>query len=172
MEIDLNDPETITVFTDGSAYPNPNGKGGWAFHCKFRDDSVTRYGFVDEASNNQMEIMAIVRALQFVPSSLSHTRPMVVVSDSAYTIGALTVWSTRWAEDGWRTSNGSEVKNQSLIKLGLNLITHHRQFRLLEFVKVKGHSGVIRNERADALANHARKSGESKWSKEDIRNFL
>jgi ribonuclease HI len=169
--IDLDDPETITIYTDGSAYPNPNGRGGWSFHCKFRDGSVTRYGFVDGVSNNQMEIMAIVRALQFIPASEAHTRPTVIVTDSAYAIGALTVWSKQWEADGWRTSNGSEVKNLSLVKLGIDLIKHHREFRLLDFVKVKGHSGVIRNERVDALANHARKSGESKWSKEDIRNF-
>lgn len=115
--------------------------------------------------------MAIVRALQFIPASEAHTRPTVIVTDSAYAIGALTVWSKQWEADGWRTSNGSEVKNLSLVKLGIDLIKHHREFRLLDFVKVKGHSGVIRNERVDALANHARKSGESKWSKEDIRNF-
>ena len=172
MDIDLEHPENITIFVDGSCHPNPNGRGGWAFHVRFREGTATRYGFAGGATNNQMEIMAIVRALEFVPASPNHTRPLIIASDSAYAISALTEWHVRWAADGWKTSNGSPVKNRKLVKRGVRLIEHHRSFREVHFVKVKGHSGIHRNERVDALANHARKTGQHKWSAEDVRNWL
>lgn len=168
--IDMDDERTLIGFTDGSVYPNPNGAGGWAFSVCSATEEATRYGSYKGTTNNAMEMMAIVRLLHFVTASPKTTRPLVIKTDSAYCLHALTVWHQNWMENDWRTSNGSPVANLPLLQKALELIEHHNQYRTLEFVKVKGHSGVEGNERVDYLAGYARKKKRTNWQPDDYRN--
>lgn len=174
FDFDLDDPETIRVFVDGSCDNRKgaqNGTGGWAFSARFRKQRATRYGYAGGVTNNAMELEAIRRALLFIPASRKATRPLAIFCDSAYAISALDKWHVAWAASGWRTSNGSRVANKKLIRSILRLLAHHRRFRPVRFVKVKGHSGVAGNEHVDALAGTARKQKRSNWKKADIRNW-
>lgn len=167
-----DDPETIRVFTDGSC-DNRSRKGGWAFCARFRGARASRYGHQFEVTSNKMELEAIYRALLFIPASPKATRPLVIYCDSAYAIAAVTEWYVAWRENGWRTSTGSPVANKGLVRKIVALIAHHRQFRELSIVKVKGHAGIVGNEHVDILAGNARKRKLRKWDKtEDIRNRL
>jgi ribonuclease HI len=169
--IDLEDKETIIAYTDGSVYPNPNGNGGWAFTVNSRKgESATRYGSRKGTTNNEMEMLAIVRALQFVTASARATRPFAILTDSSYCLDGLTKWYKAWEENDWRTSNGKPVANLTLLQTALRLIDHHRQFRTIELVKVKGHSGIPGNEHVDWLASYARKKKRTNWQPEDYRN--
>jgi ribonuclease HI len=170
MNIELDDPEVISIFSDGSCWPTGNGKGGWAFEVRFRGEREHRCGAHQGVSNNAMELMAIVRALQFIPVSCKHTRPLIIATDSAYAMGALSLWVEQWEKDGWRTGNGKPVSNLAIVQLGHALIKHHRTHRHVEFRKVKGHVGVARNELVDVLAGNARRSGKGNWNeREDVR---
>ncbi len=55
----------IKVYTDGSCLGNP-GNGGWAFLIINKNDISYRAGFERNATNNQMELMAAIKALEFL----------------------------------------------------------------------------------------------------------
>ncbi len=162
--IDADDPNTVVVYTDGSCYPNPSGQGGWAFYVTYLGKQAVRYGSFDDATNNMMELLAIVRSLEFIPSGPSYTNPLLIFTDSKYALNALTDWVDAWKISGWRTSNGSEVKNRELIELGEKLIHTHSEYRLFQLRWVPGHSGIPENELVDRAANNARTQQHTNWS--------
>lgn len=160
----------IEVYTDGSAYPNPMGHGGWAFVAYHRGLEMRRYGYEGQTTNNRMELLAILRAMQAVPASLLHTSDLFIYSDSAYCVSAINQWVKAWKRDGWKTSNGSDVSNRDLFEGIVRLLERHRKHRCIEIVKVKGHAGIRGNEIADVLAGEARKHRQTNWIEEDNKH--
>ena len=168
--IDPDSEDTVIVYTDGSSW---NGQGGWAFYMRFQGQQAIRYGFKKaKATNNQMELTAILRALQHVPASNRHRFPILLYTDSQYCQKALTQWVWSWAKHGWKTSNGSPVKNKGLVLKTAVLLRHHQTFREVEIRWVRGHSGIPENEMVDSSANNARKNGVTNWSKKDLLTRL
>ena len=133
--------ERLRVYTDGACSGNP-GPGGWAWasspdHFDSGGDPAT--------TNNKMELMAVLRAIEANPG------PLTVVMDSTYVKDGLEKWSHGWRRNGWRTKAGDPVKNQDLWEELDRLAAGHT----LRWHWVKGHSGVPDNERCDQLANEA-----------------
>ena len=138
------DPNSVVLYTDGACSGNP-GAGGWAAILSYKGKEKILSGGERETTNNRMELMAIIQGLEAVKKGQS----VVVFSDSAYSINAFHQgWITKWAMNGWRNSSGDEVANKELWQRLLNVIEHLN----VEFVKVKGHSDNINNNRCDALA--------------------
>ncbi|KAF9789798.1 ribonuclease H-like domain-containing protein [Thelephora terrestris] len=101
-------------------------------------------------TNNRAELIAIARVLETVPKS---TNTLIIRTDSQYSQNALTKWCLNWRKNGWRTAGGQPVTNKELIDYTLNLIeTRHRSGQPVRLEYVKGHSGDIGNDGADALA--------------------
>ena len=94
-----------------------------------------------------MELTAPVEALSALPDS-SHVS---LYTDSQYVKNGITVWISNWKRNGWKTSNGKQVKNQDLWQA----LDQSTQRHVVEWYWVKGHSGEAGNERADELANKA-----------------
>jgi ribonuclease HI len=98
-------------------------------------------------TNNRMELMAVIQALQALKRPCSITLHV----DSQYVLKGMTEWLTGWKAKGWRTSTKQPVKNvdlwQALDEL-VNQAGHSIQWRW-----VRGHDGDPGNERADVLAN-------------------
>jgi len=161
----------VIAFTDGSCYPNPNGNGGWAFTCSYKDKSIVRFGFQNRASNNMMELEAILRCLQYVPAGKKYTYPFTIYTDSQYAKNVLTKWVDEWKESGeWVTSNGSPIKNKKLIKSAHSLLLEHSRYRDFKLKWIKGHAGVEQNELADRTASFARVSKTTNWKPTDNKN--
>lgn len=73
--------------------------------------------------------------------------------DNKYPNIALTAWSFNWRKNGWRTAGGKPVTNKELIDYTLTLLeTRQRSGQPVQFEYVKGHSGNVGNDGADALA--------------------
>jgi len=141
----------IKVYTDGACRRNPNGEGGWAAVILSKSGSKVIYGAHRVASNNQMELMAVIRGLEAVRKGSRVT----VFSDSAYVVNCFRDgWWKGWLRRGWKTSYGGPVKNQGLWKRLLQLVNVKFDGRV-RFVHVKGHNGDKYNEMADAWANRA-----------------
>lgn len=140
---------SITVYTDGSS--RHNGKGGWAWAYQDKDgDIISDKGREYRTTNNRMELLAIVRALEH----FSQPSNLIIVSDSQYCIKGAQKWMYKWESNGWnRTVTGEQVKNESLWRRVLELTRMHKN---VSYIWIKGHSGYQMNELCDRLA-----SGES-----------
>lgn len=157
LDFSLYREECDVLYTDGACSGNP-GKGGYGgvYLPKLNSNLECQEfsGGDDNTTNNRMELMAVIEGLKLIEdkeeSGLKEKGEKVkVYSDSAYVVNAFNQnWLNNWKKNGWRSSGGGEVLNIDLWK-ELSSLTEKRE---VEFVKVKGHSDNVLNNRCDALA--------------------
>lgn len=152
----VNTKAGLVIYTDGACEPNP-GKGGWAF-VAYREGEEVHFecgGEVD-ATNNTMEMCGVLKALEWVLSS-DDRKFARILSDSQYVVKGCNEWRHSWKKRGWQRGSAQSpepVKNCELWKRVDGLL-------MLAPVKiewVKGHVGILGNERADELSNIGRKN--------------
>ena len=136
----------VEVFTDGACRGNP-GPGGGGVLLRYKGSEKTLYGAEPETTNNRMELMAAIRALE----SLTRQCSVKLTTDSQYVQKGITEWLPNWKRRGWKTAAKKPVKNADLWKRLDEAVAEHD----VEWHWVKGHSGHPENELADALANQA-----------------
>ncbi len=142
--------EKITVFTDGSSRGNP-GRGGWGAVVISGEKVSELGGREDHATNNRMEMTAVLESLKHIESrKLIGT--ISVHTDSAYVLQGVTAWMHGWARNGWKTKTGDAVLNQDIWKEISDILFRLKQKHTVDFVKVSGHSGHVGNERVDTIA--------------------
>jgi ribonuclease HI len=136
--------DVVIIHTDGACRGNP-GPGGWGVILNYKGKIKELYGAEKHTTNNRMELMAAIQALE------SLTRPCSVQlnSDSSYMLKGITGWMPNWKKRGWKTAAKTQVKNEDLWRRLDTAIMKHK----IEWKWVKGHSGDTGNDRADALAN-------------------
>lgn len=134
----------VTIYTDGACKGNP-GPGGWGVYLIYKDKEKSLYGGEAETTNNRMELMAVIQALE----ALKRPCSIRLHSDSKYVLQGITEWIANWKKRGWKTSANKPVKNEDLWRRLDEAIQRHQ----IQWVWVKGHAGEAGNERADALAN-------------------
>lgn len=127
--------DAIHVWTDGGCRPNP-GPGGLGVVIVDGGQQKEISEYLGESTNNIAELTAILRGLESIED---RKRPVIVYSDSAYSIGLL---SQNW-------------KPKANVELVAKLRAVVKQFPNLRFVKVAAHTGIPLNERVDQLAMHA-----------------
>ena len=135
----------VEIYTDGACSGNP-GKGGWGTILLYRGKEKILSGFVLETTNNKMELMAAIKGLE----ALKESCRVKLYSDSAYLVNAFTKgWIESWIKNGWtRGEKKEELKNLDMWKKLYSLTQKHT----VEWIKVKGHSDNIYNNRCDKLA--------------------
>ena len=138
---------TVEIYADGACRGNP-GPGGWAAVLMSDGREKEIYGAEPLTTNNRMELTAVIRALEALKKPGTSAR---VYTDSQYVIKGIEEWVASWKARGWRTADKKPVKNQELWERLDELAARHS----LEWHWVRGHSGVVGNERVDALANKA-----------------
>ena len=134
---------SVTIYTDGACSGNP-GPGGWGAVLLFGEKEKEICGGEPASSNNRMELMAAIQALEAL------TKPCKVElhTDSTYVMKGISEWIHSWKARGWRTADKKPVKNEDLWRrLDEARLRHHVNWRW-----VKGHAGHEMNERADGLA--------------------
>lgn len=137
---------TLKIYTDGACSGNP-GAGGWAALLLYGAAKKEISGFVNDTTNNRMELLAAIEGLKAV--KLRSDLKIELYSDSAYLVNAVNQkWLTGWQQNGWRTSDKKDVKNKDL---WLELIELNRHLSP-KYIKVKGHSDNQYNNRCDELA--------------------
>ena len=139
----------IKVYTDGSCLGNP-GNGGWAFIIINKKDICYRSGFEKNVTNNQMELMAAIKAIEF----LNKYQDINLNTDSNYVKQGITNWIFNWKKNDWKTSSKKPVKNKELWERldKLNLRKN------IKWEWVKAHNIDEFNNKVDLLA---RKSAET-----------
>ena len=136
--------EVVELWTDGACSGNP-GPGGWGAILIWNGHERELSGGEADTTNNRMELMSVIMGLAAI------TRPMDVVinTDSAYVEQAFSKgWLELWQRNGWRTAARQAVKNQDLWQRLAEEAARHN----VSFQRVRGHTGVELNERADQLA--------------------
>ncbi|CAA7264476.1 unnamed protein product [Cyclocybe aegerita] len=102
-------------------------------------------------TNNRAELIAILRVLE---TTLVSKRPLLIKTDSKYSIDCLQHWIDGWVANDWRDARGHPVKNASIIRcIAKHLEIRSRSGQKVSLLHVRGHSGDIGNEGADAMAN-------------------
>jgi len=137
----------VTIYTDGACSGNP-GKGGWGAILICNGKKKELSGWEKETTNNRMEMMAVIKALEALNSPCN----VELYSDSAYVCNAfLEGWLESWKQKGWKGADKKPVKNQELWMRIDELCNYH----FVNFHKVKGHADNEYNNRCDTLATSA-----------------
>lgn len=139
--------EKVEIYTDGSCYPNPGGKGGWGFIVVIDDQEIHRdSGGADNTTNNRMEMTAIIKAMEFCEQEVPHNN-IVIYTDNKYCKNGYHKWMRSWERYNWRTSSGSIPENLDLWKQMYNL-----QGYTIEWVK--GHADNKWNNKTDEIVSY------------------
>ncbi len=134
----------VNIYTDGACRGNP-GRGGWGAILVYGGHEKELSGGERETTNNRMELMAAIAALE----ALKEPCAVTLTSDSKYMIDAIQKgWVYSWRAKGWKKADRSPALNVDLWERLLPLLEKHT----VELVWVRGHNGHPYNERCDSLA--------------------
>lgn len=134
----------VVIYTDGACEGNP-GRGGYGVVMLCGEKRKELSGGFQRTTNNRMELLAVIEGL----ATLKQPCTVTLYSDSNYVVNAMKKgWVQTWRRKGWRNSKNQPTPNVDLWKRLLSLREQHD----VDFIWVKGHSGVEENERCDALA--------------------
>lgn len=128
----------VEMWTDGSCEGNP-GRGGFACYIVGGNYDILLCGAYKVSTNNRMESMGVLYGL--LRCKQEGIRRVVLYTDSAYVAGCLSGNTVKANQDIW---------DKVRVLLGV-----------VEVVvkKVKGHSGVERNEKVDRAAYKVMRGG-------------
>ena len=136
----------VDIYTDGACSGNP-GPGGWGVLIQLDDKNIELSGGDNETTNNRMELMAAIKALE----KINKDYKINLYTDSNYVKDGITSWISNWKKNNWKTANKKEVKNKDLwIRLDAAI-----EGKDISWIWVKGHAGNAGNEQADYLARSA-----------------
>ncbi len=136
----------VHIYTDGACSGNP-GPGGWGAVLVYGDKEKEISGHEDATTNNRMELMAAIRALE----SLKTPCKVELTTDSKYVLTGMKEWLPQWKKRGWKTADKKPVKNVDLWQRLEEAAARHE----IKWHWVRGHDGHEYNERADVLATGA-----------------
>ena len=133
----------VKIYTDGSCLGNP-GNGGWAAIIIDDKKKIQIKGSKRDTTNNQMELLAPIKALQKIPKGSN----VQIFTDSKYVKSGITEWIHNWKKNGWKTAGKQPVKNKDLWT-ELDQMTNEFQ---IKWSWVKGHSTDVLNNEVDLIA--------------------
>ncbi|GAA2885502.1 ribonuclease HI [Aminobacter niigataensis] len=146
-------PPGLVIYCDGACEPNP-GVGGWAF-VVYRDGAEihSEHGGERRTTNNVMEMTGALMALRWF-ADRQVVEPVRLLCDSQYVVKGCNEWRAGWKLKGWRRGVEKELANADLwreLDQALTLVPITLEW-------VKGHAGIVGNERADELSLMGRES--------------
>jgi ribonuclease HI len=133
----------IEIFTDGSSLGNP-GSGGWCAILRYDNNEKVLQGSQKMATNNQMELKAVIEALK----ALNQPCEITLFSDSSYVVNAINQWLSNWIKKKFKN-----VKNPELWQEFVRLSQPHK----INAIWIKAHNGHTENEICDKIAKEEAK---------------
>ena len=143
----------IKIYTDGSCVGNP-GNGGWAAIIIENGKKTRIKGSKKETTNNQMELLAPIKALKKIPKGSK----VQIFTDSKYVKSGITEWIHNWKKNGWKTANKKEVKNKELIPLKEDAICKYMKMITREKLYQSLKNNIFEVKVPEKIANKARLS--------------
>lgn len=148
------------LYTDGSIASRGVSLGGWAFCVVEPEEGVVyeEYGSENGVTISRMEVMAVLRGIEWASKNLTLCSKLGIYSDSKYVVDSCNIWMHNWDKNGW-------VKHDP--KIGKVVERPHSDlFKSIKEIKdlnkgkynfnwVKSHNGNKYNEYVDKLAYNA-----------------
>jgi ribonuclease HI len=117
------DPYAIHIYADGSCYRNPGGESGCAAIVEYPESlNWAHEVIVDfscaESSINRMELMACIKALEWVRQKQPwpNVTRVQIVTDATYITNNCSYRAQAWKKAGWRNRYGKPIANDDLWK--------------------------------------------------------
>ena len=140
---------TILIFTDGACSGNP-GPGGFGSIIVYPDGQIQELGGGrSSTTNNRMEMMAAIRALESIAATPGE---VWIMTDSTYVIRGITQWIWGWKKRGWKTIEDQTVTNKDLWQELDRVVTLRKKISDIQWKYIRGHTGIPGNERCDEIA--------------------
>jgi ribonuclease HI len=143
--------ETVDIYTDGACPKNGCGAQVGGVGVYFGEDdprNISEKVQGDPVTNNQVELLALVRALEYI--ALHKDGAYQIFTDSIYGMKVCTEWRHGWKKRGWKKADGKPVLNLLLVQQLDKLMQACEKW--VTFIHVRGHQGIPGNEAADQLA--------------------
>ena len=173
--------EKRIFYIDGACSQNGDWSGGYGVveletsYLQTMTDYIPVYSlnfyaaeYSENTTNNREEIKGMIEALKIINDSDKSN--FIIYSDSAYVVNMCNEWIRNWARNHWMNSKKVEVENIDLVKEIYNYIT--LDFPNFQITKVPGHSGILGNELADALATNNKAKFDKILSENDISGHM
>lgn len=125
----------INIYTDGSCN-HEYGTGGWAAILIFDGREVLLKGMEPDTTQNRMELLSVIRALEYIENQDLKNYKIIINSDSQYVV-RLIDRKDKLQDTDFTTRKGGNIKNRDLVEKILNFMESMN----LSFIKVKAHQG-------------------------------
>jgi ribonuclease HI len=143
---DLN----ILIYTDGSCHTRLL-IGTWAALLFVDGKKTVLTGTESETTHNRMELMAVIRAIEYIDEKKLEGNKLLIYSDSQYVVN-LTSRLEKLLQNNFITKKGDLLHNADLLARLIQLISSHDT----DFIKIKAHqkNGDAYNREADILVRN------------------
>lgn len=168
------------IYIDGAFQGDRCGYGVWYGDGDPRNAAVPLFPAQEDPplNNQRAELWAMIHVFKNIQQEIELNdgiplREYVILTDSQATIKALTIWSVKWKQNGWKTTKGEVIANKDLISKAVDLLDSLEQYYRASDLEIAiehvyGHAGVHGNEEADKLATFAASLTATKLEKKDI----
>lgn len=123
----------IEIYTDGSC--NPRQKvGAWAAIIFIDDKKIVLQDTVSETTHNRMELIAVIKSIEYVLKEISVSKQIKIYTDSQY-VEKIPARTRKLVSKDFKTKKGVEIQNADLVQELVELLNTTP----IEFIKVKAH---------------------------------
>ena len=156
----------IVIYPDGACSGNP-GPGAAAIVVvdgdgrKIEESSL----FELKTTNNRMELTAVSMALRYCIQN--HITECTIIQDSLYVVRGINSYMNTWANNGWKITSGSQVKNMDLWTEIYELWSLATSVANCSISHIDGHSGNEFNDDADKLARKTIKQNKNDKARQE-----
>ena len=123
----------VTIYTDGSYSPQ-HDVGAWAALLFVNDEIVQLSAIEHQTTHNRMELLAIIKSIDWLNENSVHPEEIIVITDSQYA-ERLPLRKEKLITNNFITKKGNELRNADLLKL----LFAHLDTGILRFIKVRAH---------------------------------
>lgn len=125
-----------TIYTDGSCHTQ-SLTGAWVAILFIENERKQLSGLEINTTHNRMELMAVIKAIEFLRDHYTEIANITIYTDSQY-VTALKNREERLTAFGFASRKGRALQNSDLIKKLLELFESYT----IETTKVKAHQKI------------------------------
>jgi ribonuclease HI len=158
------DPHALKIYIDGSSFKNPGGASGFAGRAEYpeswnRADEVLFTLGYERSTNNRMELLACVTAMEHICENVVGVQRVQIVTDSRYVHDNIPR-AEGWRDNDWENRYGRPIDNIDLWKRFLSV---RRKLRIrTDVVRLKGKKSPI----LKAIDSDAKAAARQPWHRD------